>query len=224
MRSSSVGITQTTESELVDETMALISRTTATRGELLRLRDALKFLQNTMEILKMKRDDLATELNKLLNELTRREKVERQLMKIFTDLKMVLAILGYSTVSSAGSSTSKMKIEVNPISIMGVVVPQIMITEKPQINSIVNLCLYTLAEKLLILIPELLNVGQIEARIERISYSFMVVNRKVNTLEKVIIPTYANQIKYIEGFLFDEDLENFARIKHIKDMSGRKET
>ena len=224
MRSSSVGITQTTESELVDETMALISRTTATRGELLRLRDALKFLQNTMEILKMKRDDLATELNKLLNELTRREKVERQLMKIFTDLKMVLAILGYSTVSSAGSSTSKMKIEVNPISIMGVVVPQIMITEKPQINSIVNLCLYTLAEKLLILIPELLNVGQIEARIERIAYSFMVVNRKVNTLEKVIIPTYANQIKYIEGFLFDEDLENFARIKHIKDMSGRKET
>jgi V/A-type H+-transporting ATPase subunit D len=204
--------------------MAFVGRTSATRGALLKLRTNLDFIQNAMEILTTKRDRLATEMNKLLNELVRREKVEGQLMDIYADLKIALATLGYSTVSFTSLSISKMKVEVNPISVMGVVVPKVVIKEKSAIGSIENINLYELAKRQQALIGELLNVAQIEASVERIAHELMAVSRKVNALEKVIIPAYAKQIKYIEDSLYDEDLEDFARIKHIKVISDRRKT
>jgi V/A-type H+-transporting ATPase subunit D len=204
--------------------MAFIGRTTATRGALIRLRDNLEFIRNGMEILKMKRDSLARELNGLLGELNRREEAERQLMLVYEDLKAALAVEGFAAVSFAASSISKMKVDVNPISIMGVVVPKITLKEKPQMDSIENVGLYEVAEKLQVLFAELLNVAQVEASIERVAYELMMINRKVNALEKVIIPAYAKLIRHIENLLFDEDLEEFARIKHFRDVSGRKRT
>jgi V/A-type H+-transporting ATPase subunit D len=202
--------------------MAFVGRTTATRGTLLRLRTTFKFVQNAMEILKMKRDRLAADLNELLNELNRRERTEQQLMEIYSDFKVTLAVLGYSAVSSIASSIPKIKVELNPVSIMGVVVPKVMIREKPPINFVENISLYKIAEKQQKLIEELLSVAQIEANVERIAHELMGINRKVNALEKVIIPAYSKQIRYIEDLLFDEDLEDFARVKHIKVVTERK--
>jgi len=202
--------------------MAFIGRTTATRGTLIKLRDTLEFIQNGQEILKMKRDRLAGELNSLLSRLSSREEAEKGLMEIYADLKEALASLGYATVSSTASSISQMKTDVNLISIMGVVVPKITVKEKPQINSILDMSLFKVAKRLQTEIDELLNVAQIEANIERIAYELMMINRKVNALEKVIIPAYVKLIRYIEDLLFDEDLEDFARIKHFRDVAGRK--
>ena len=202
--------------------MAFVGRITATRGNLLRLRTTLSFIQSATDVLKMKRDRLAAELNTLLPQLSRRRKVEEQLADIYTDLKIALATLGYSAVFSEALGVSKMKVELNTISIMGAIVPKVSVKEKPSIDSIEKLSLYKVAEKQLKLIDELLTVAQIEASIERIAYELMKVNRKVNALEKVIIPTYSNQIRYIEDVLFDEELEDFARIKHIKAVLGRK--
>lgn len=204
--------------------MAFIGRITATRGTLLRLRATLRFIQNATDVLKMKRDRLAAELNGLLPQLSHRRKVEGQLIEIYTDLKIALANLGYSTIFSEALGVPKMKVNLNTISIMGAVVPKVTIKQKPPIGSIKNLSLYKVAEKQLALIDELLTVAQIEASIERIAYELMKVNRKVNALEKVIIPTYLNQIRYIEDVLFDEELEDFARIKHIQAVLGRKKT
>jgi V/A-type H+-transporting ATPase subunit D len=208
----------------VVKAMAFVGRITATRGNLLRLRTALKFIQSAMDVLKMKRDRLAAELNGLLHELTHRRKVEERLGDIYTDLKTALATLGYSTVFSEALGAPKIKVELNTISIMGAIVPKVAVKEKPSIDSIENLSLYKVAEKQLKLIDELLTVAQIEASIERIAFELMKVNRKVNALEKVIIPTYLNQIRYIEDVLFDEELEDFARIKHVQAVLGRKRT
>jgi V/A-type H+-transporting ATPase subunit D len=204
--------------------MASIDRITATRGNLLKLRTTVRFIENAMDILKMKRDRLAAELNKLLHELTRRQKAEKQLMEIYEGLKITLASLGYSAVFSEGLAVSKMKVEVNSVSIMGTIVPKLTIKEKPFISSIENISLYRIAEEQLSLIGELLNVAQIEAGVERIANELMKVNRKVNALEKVIIPTYTKQIRYIEDSLFDEELEDFARIKHVNAIRGRRKT
>ena len=204
--------------------MASIDRTTATRGNLLKLRTTVKFIENAMDVLKMKRDRLAAELNKLLHELTRRQKAEKQLMEIYEDLKIALVTLGYSAALSEGLAVSKMKVEVNSVSIMGAIVPKLTIKEKPSISSIENVSLYRIAEKQLSLFGELLNVAQIEASVERIANELMKVNRKVNALEKVIIPTYTKQIRYIENSLFDEELEDFARIKHVNAILSRRRT
>ncbi len=202
--------------------MAFAGRTTATRGTLIRLRDTLAFIQNGKDILKMKRDRLAGELNSNLGELARREKIEKQLLEVYQDLKEAMASQGYFKVSSTATSVSKMKVQVNPISIMGVAMPKILVTEKPQINAIKDMSLHEVAEKLQGLIDELLSLAQIETIIERIAYELMMINRKVNALEKVVLPEYAKLIRYIEDSLFDEDLEEFARIKHFRDVVGRK--
>jgi V/A-type H+-transporting ATPase subunit D len=206
----------------VAETMPFTGRITATRGDLLKLRTSLKFIQSAMNVLKMKRDRLAAELNSLLHELSHRRKVEEQLSGIYADLKVALVTLGYSNVLSEASGVPKMKVELNTISIMGAVVPKVTAKEKPSIASIENLALYKVAKEQLTLIDELLSVAQTEASIERIAYELMKVNRKVNALEKVIIPTYLNQIRYVENVLFDEELEDFARIKHVQAVLGRK--
>jgi V/A-type H+-transporting ATPase subunit D len=204
------------------ETMAFIGRISATRGALIKLRKNLELIQNGKNVLKIKRDRLVAELNNLLNELPRRKKIEEQLAITYTDLKGALASLGYSKVSSSAQSISKIEAEVIPVSFMGVVSPKIMIKERPKLNSIQNIGLYEVAENLQNLIDELLYIAQIEAKIEKIAYELIRINRKVNALEKVIIPEYAKQIKYIEDILYDEDLEDFDRTKHVRNIIGRK--
>jgi vacuolar-type H+-ATPase subunit D/Vma8 len=51
-----------------------------------------------------------------------------------------------------------------------------------------------------------------------------LVNRKVNAIEKALIPTYQAQVDYVASFLSDEELEDFTRIKHIKAISGEAKT
>lgn len=204
--------------------MAFSDRITATRGNLLRLRTTLKFIQSATEVLKMKRDRLAAELNVLLPQLSHRRQVEERLVEIYGDLRVSLATLGYSAVLSEALGVPKMNVELQTLSIMGAPVPKVTAIEKPPISSIKNLGLYKVAEEQLALIDELLNVAQIDAGVERVAYELMRVNRKVNALEKVIIPTYLNQIRYIEDVLFDEELEDFARIKHVQSVLGRKRT
>jgi len=204
--------------------MAFVGRTTATRGALIRLRDTLEFIKNGKDILKMKRDRLAGELNAHLTELSRRAKLEERQLDLYDEFKAAVTANGYATVSSTALSMSKLNVDILPTSIMGVVVPKIVVREKPEIKSIRDPSLYAVAEKLRDSIDELLAVAQIEVTIERIAYELMMINRKVNALEKVIIPAYMDQIRYIEDSLFDEDLEEFARIKHFRDVAGREST
>jgi V/A-type H+-transporting ATPase subunit D len=204
--------------------MSFTNRVTATRGSLIKLKESLELVQSGMRVLKMKRDRLADELHSLISELPRREKVEKQLMGIYKDWEVALATLGYSVVSSAAMSISRVKTKVSPISIMGLVVPKTIIEEKSKIDHIQDASLYEVAERFQTLIDELLNIAQVEASIEKIAYELMTMNRKVNALEKVIIPAYVSQIRYIEDLLFDEDLEDFVRVKHFRDVAGRKKT
>lgn len=202
--------------------MASLGRTATTRGALLKLRTTFKFVQGATEILKMKRDRLAADLNELLNELSRRGIAEQQLMEVYTDLRTTLATIGYSKVFSQASSISKMKVEPVLISIMGVPVPKFVVTEKSGVTFLENMSIYRIAERQQSLIEEFVMIAQIEANIERIAYDLMGVNRKVNALEKIIVPSYEKQIRYIEESLFDEELEEFGRIKHLKVVAERK--
>jgi len=204
--------------------MSLTGRVTPTRGALIKLTANLELIRDGKNILKIKRDHLVGELNNLLKELGRRTEIENQFMDVYSEFKEVMATLGYAKVSSTAKSISELKTEVTPISIMGVIVPKISVVEKPQIDSIQDMGLYEVAENIGNLVDQLLFVAQIETRIERIAYELLRINRKVNALEKVIIPSAEKQIKLIQDLLIDEDLEEFSRNKHVRNLIGRKET
>jgi vacuolar-type H+-ATPase subunit D/Vma8 len=50
----------------------------------------------------------------------------------------------------------------------------------------------------------------------------MSTNRKVNALEQIVIPSIANTIRYIEGRLYEEMLEEFIRTKHVREAIRRR--
>jgi len=182
------------------------------------LRTNLLFIQNALSVLKLKRDRLAEELTMLIKETSRRDKVEEQLVEIYDDYETTLASVGLSKVHSVSRSTRKMMVAIKERSIMNVKVPSMEIKEKTSTAIIQDASLFKLVEKLKPVIEEWLNIATVETSIERIAYELTLVNRKVNAIEKVVIPSYQTQVKYIEDYLADEELEDFTRIKHLKSV------
>lgn len=190
----------------------------------MKLKDTLRFIQEGKDVLEMKRDRLAGELADQIKDLESRKILEAELMEAYAKLKEVLTNSGYETVASSAWSVSKIETEVAKVSVMGVSLPRIIVTKRPSADSIQNIGLYQVSVKVQALIVDLLSLAQTEANIERISHELMMINRKVNALEKTVIPEYERKISYIQDLLFDEDLEGFVETKHIKNVAGRRKT
>jgi len=194
----------------------LLGRAAATRGVLLRLREQLEFVNRGRELLKMKRDHLASEVNRLLKKIRVRQTVDRQLMEAYEKLKATYSSLGYSSTASEASTVGELEVRVRPISIMGVVVPEVLLGKKPKIDYIPSLSAYEAAREVNAAIKDLLELAETEAQIEAIAQELMMVNRKVNALDKVLIPSMLELIRYIEGRLEEEMLEEFFRAKRVR--------
>jgi V/A-type H+-transporting ATPase subunit D len=193
-----------------------VARAAVTRGVLLRLREQLDFTKRGKDLLKMKRDNLAAETNKLLTKVGTRHEFEQRLMKAYGVLRTAYLILGYSRLESQAFTVKPFEARIRVRSIMGVLVPEIVQGKKPTVGSIVDPSAYAAAEQVIASIGELLELTEAEARIECIAQELMMTNRKVNALERVLIPGLQNLIQYIEGRLEEETLEEFFRAKRVK--------
>lgn len=161
------------------------------------------------------------ELNNLIKQLGKRSALEAQLAAVYANFKEAIVNLGLEHVSASALPISKIKIEVKPISVMGVVVPRLKVKEIPRIDFIQEMELHSVAEHLEGLMDEMLFIAQVETEMERIANELLRINRKVNALEKIIIPSAERQVRYIQESLLDEDLEDFSRIKHLRNLIGR---
>jgi V/A-type H+-transporting ATPase subunit D len=197
-----------------------IGRAAVTRGVLLRLREQLDFTKRGKELLRMKRDNLASETNRLLEKVEARHELEQRLMRAYDALKIAYTTLGYSELRSQASTVKPLEARVRPRSVMGVLVPEIVLGKTPAISSVTNASAYAAAERLSALMKELLDMVEAEARIEIIAQELMMTNRKVNALEMVIIPKLQETIRYIDGRLEEETLEEFFRAKRVKAVIG----
>lgn len=196
--------------------MAFIGKQSQTRGALVKLRSYLAFAQNGLNILELKRDRLAEELNLLLKKMKERDEAERLLLGTYDDFKDCIARIGYAGTRSQAYSSGKIKVRIVDRSIMGVLIPDINIASESLTVKLHDADLYRVFMKMSNLMKKWIEIGETEAGIERIAYDLALVNRKVNAIEKAVIPAYIKKIKYIEDFLSDEELENFVKIKHSK--------
>ncbi|WP_455278917.1 V-type ATP synthase subunit D [[Eubacterium] cellulosolvens] len=196
--------------------MSAAGRAAVSRGILLRLREQLEFTKKGQELLKMKRDHLASETNKLLSKLGERNELDRQLMEAYENLKATYINIGYSGVDSQAATVNEMEVRVRPRSIMGVIVPEVLIGKKADISSISSPSAFQAASKLSNLMEKLIELAEAESRLESIAHELMMTNRKVNSLERVLIPGLLELIRYVEGRLEEESLEEFFRAKCVK--------
>ena len=197
------------------------SRAAVTRGVLLRLREQLDFTRRGKELLKMKRDNLAAETNRLLAKVEARHELEQRFMKVYDALKIAYVTLGYSGLHSQAFAVEPLNVRVRPRSVMGVLVPEIVVGKNPALSSVSNPSAHVAADGLTKLMKELLDITEAEGRIETIAQELMMTNRKVNSLERVIIPKLEELIRYIDGRLEEETLEEFFRAKRVKAVIRR---
>jgi len=200
-----------------------VGRVAVTRGVLLRLREQLDFTKRGKELLEMKRDNLAAETNRLLAKITARHEFERRLMEAYEALRTAYMTLGYSRFESQAFTVTPVEAKVRLRSVMGVLVPEIVQGKKPTIGSVIDSSAYTAAQRLTELMGELLSISEAEARIESIAQELMLTNRKVNALDRVILPKIQETLRYIEGRLEEETLEEFFRAKRVKAIIRGKE-
>jgi H(+)-transporting ATP synthase subunit D len=114
-----------------------------------------------------------------------------------------------------------MEVKVRPWSIMGVIIPELLIEKAANMKSISSPSAYQAASELDALMKDLIQLAEAESRIESIAYELMMTNRKVNALERVLIPGLLQLIRYVEGRLEEESLEEFFRGKRVKQVIKR---
>ncbi|PCN51214.1 hypothetical protein B6U99_00260 [Candidatus Geothermarchaeota archaeon ex4572_27] len=195
--------------------MSITGRAETTKGALLRARQQYNFIVRAKEILEMKRDRLASDINQSLPVLRRRAELEERLIKVYEIAKRLIATLGYDEVSSYAKAIRPIKTRLLVRSIMGVPEPDVRVTEDPGLNAALNPYIQSLAAELYGVFKEMLDVTKTEAKVEREALEMMSVNRKVNALEKVLIPAYEELIRYIEERITEEELEEFVKNKYI---------
>jgi len=194
-------------------------RVAATKGMVQKAREQLGFLERGSEVLKMKRDQLAGELNKLLREQGRRRAMEKAFAESFDSVKGAYAVLGYDAFASAASAVRPMEASGLPTSIVGVIMPEAKVTAKPRPEEVPSATVRKATAKLGAAVEEAVELAVIEAKVEQLAWALMSTNRKVNALEKVVIPRYKDMIRYIEDKLNEQALQEFFVTKRMRDTT-----
>jgi V/A-type H+-transporting ATPase subunit D len=195
------------------------TRVKPTRGFLIQMKRRVKFIEEGYKLLEMKRDELAKELRSDLTELSsRRVGFEDKLSQAFETIARTYTSLGPGEVDSWVNPSKKLELKVLPKSVMGIQVPYAQILYRPEVKDVYGPMVRSAADKFYHIINDLINIAELESRIERIAEDLEKTNRKVNALEKIVIPDYNNLIKYIEDRLEENMIEEFTRTKFVKDL------
>ncbi len=67
----------------------------------------------------------------------------------------------------------------------------------------------------------LLHLAEVETSVYRLAVQLRRTHRRVNALEKVVIPRYRDAMTYIESVLEEQEREDFIRMKIAKKTSER---
>lgn len=199
------------------------ARAKPTRGFLLQLKRRVKFIEEGYKLLEMKRDELAKELRSDLEELSsRRVGFEEKVEKALKTVAWMYASLGSGEADSWMNPEERLALEVLPKSVMGIQVPYVKVLHTPEVKDRFNPIVRTAAQEIHSILGDLISIAELEARIERVAEDLEKTNRKVNALEKIVIPNYNRIIKYIEDRLEESMLEEFTRTKFVKALLTRR--
>ncbi len=195
-------------------------RVIPTKGFLLDLKRRIEIIKEGYRLLSMKRDELTAKLTSFLEQLkaTKREVMERA-EEIYTRFRETYVVLGPSAIESYANMTrGEFDANILPISVMGIIIPMVKVLRevelKDRFSPVIRERVYELRE----LLQDLIKVAELEMKIEIIASDLERTNRIVNALEKIIIPEMEQLAKYIEERIEEDGLEDFIRIKLIRNI------
>ena len=107
--------------------------------------------------------------------------------------------------------------------VMGINLVNLSISKSSNLNSLYDPLVQGAAKKLFKAFQKMLEAVQVENNIELLAKELMSTSRKVNSLEKIVIPEYESLIRYVEERLLEEALEEFVRTRYIIVQKGGEE-
>lgn len=196
-----------------------VGRVLPTKGFLIRLRERTRLLKSGVEALKMKRDQLVKESQSLIPDLKRRNDIERRLGEAYALLKLAYSAAGPDEMRKAALLTTPLLTEMRVRSVIGVEVPEISVVglslaTSPSLNAVV----IAASRKFANAIRDMMPLVNSEAKFERLAAALADTMRKVNALEKIVIPDHEAAIRYIEEMLEEESLEEFIMVKKYRQI------
>ncbi|GHV51713.1 V-type ATP synthase subunit D [Synergistales bacterium] len=199
-----------------------------TRGNLVKLNKSIEQAQNGHDLLEQKRQVLMMELMKHIDAA---KKLQRDFNMVFTRAYVALqrasASMGISDVEAIARSVPLTnEITVRLRSVMGVEIPDIdelEYTIKPSYSlhgttSEMDEAYRAFRHVLVTLI----SLAEVETSVHRLAVQIRKTARRVNALEKVVIPAGKADASFIVSVLEEGDREDFVRMKMAKLNRERK--
>lgn len=197
----------------------MASKLAPTRGNLVKLTRDMAMAQSGHDLLDQKRQVLMMELVRYIDSA---KKIQEDVSKVFQDayaaLQKANVSLGIDTVGDISESIPVTKdITVRLHSIMGVEIPDIDPLSGEAIPSYsfhgssgAMDAAYAKFRRVMVLVAQL---AEIETSVYRLAVQIRKTHRRVNALEKVVIPHDMVEIRFITDVLEESDREDFTRMK-----------
>ncbi len=207
----------------------MAKRLAPTRGNLVKLQKSMEQAQNGHDLLEQKRQVLMMELVKHIDVA---KVVQTDVSTVFQNayeaLQRANVSLGIDTVEDIARSVPIMEeVVVRLRSVMGVEIPEIDeldLSVKPSYSFHGSTSAmddaYLSFHKVLLL---LLQLAMVETSVYRLAVQIRKTHRRVNALEKVVIPASKAETIFINSVLEEGDREDFVRMKIAKDNREKKE-
>ena len=193
-----------------------------TRSNVLKLKDDLSFANLGYELLDQKRSILVVELLTLVDQaVDYQERVDQALSKASESLQQSVMQMGRLKIANVFPSvTIKSSIELNTRKVMGVRLPKVEthFEEKGPYFSPEGTTLQV--EDTLEAYREALklmgHLSELKISIMRLAREVKKSIRKVNALEKIVIPRLQEDLKYTSNRIEEIEREGFILLKQIK--------
>ncbi len=191
----------------------------ATRSELLRIRERVKLARKGKDILKKKLDSLVNELYSRIGRVKRARKEFLELLKEAEKIvKLAIAFDSLQAVRSASlSSELEVELSLKEKNVMGVVIPEISYEiKKGAFGSLaMSSRIIEAREKFVEVIEKAVPLVEQEFAVRRILEEIERTKRRVNALERKIIPELEENMRFISMKLDEMEREDFVRLKKI---------
>ncbi len=195
----------------------------ATKSNLLQLKQHFGFVRSAHELLDEKREVLLEELIDVYREAGQlRRDLEAALTTVYAALRDGLLaggrpLLEQESVATGGTHSLRLRER----SIMGVIVPllDLTVTDSTGPAAAPGWAVPAAARvrrQLRRLLPALARLAEVEVSCRRLAAELQKTKRKVNALENIFIPEYRDTIHYIEGALEEKEREALFQMKRLK--------
>ena len=198
-----------------------------TRSNLMKIKSELAFSRTGYDLLDQKRSILVSELLTLVDQaVDYQNRVERALLDAETALQDAIMHMGRLKVANlAGAVSISSSLTLSSRKVMGVSLPKVT-TEfsgsgpffSPEGTSMHGEVAVSRFSEALSLMGQM---AELKVSIMRLSREVKKTIRKVNSLEKLVIPDREETVRYLTGRIEEAERENFVLMKAVKDRMER---